>query len=282
MDQVRKEVLLRTFARLIRDVTEYIPGPDMGTNEQCMAWIHDESGRVVGLPRVVGGIPLDEVGATGLGLAVAAEVAAPEIGLALGGARVAVQGFGAVGRHAARFLVERGAKLVAAADSSGAAYHPGGLDVAALIRHKQQGASVGSFPGGRALARDAIIGVECDVWIPAARPDVLTETTVRQLKAKLVLQGANIPATEGAEAWMHAHGILSIPDFIANAGGVICGAVEYGGGTETQAMAAIAEKVRANTAEVLERARHGHLPPREAAVALAKGRVVEAMSYRRP
>ena len=102
-----------------------------------------------------------------------------------------------------------------------------------------------------------------------------------QIKAKLVLQGANIPATEGAERWMHSHGVLSVPDFIANAGGVICAAVEYRGGTETQAMATVAEKIRANTAEVLARARQNHVPPRQAAVEMARGRVVEATSYRR-
>jgi glutamate dehydrogenase/leucine dehydrogenase len=277
----QKEALVRTFARLIRDVTEYIPGPDMGTDEACMGWIEDEIGRVVGLPRVLGGIPLDEIGATGLGLAVAAEVACPEAGITLAGARVAVQGFGAVGRHAARYLAERGARLVAAADSRGAVHQPGGLEIAGLIEHKQHGAPVSTFPGGRPLPREDVVGVECDIWIPAARPDVLTEANVVQLKAKLVLQGANIPATAGAERWMHAHDVLVVPDFIANAGGVICAAVEYHGGSETQAMAAVAEKIRANTGEVLARARRGRLPPREAAVAMARGRVIEAMSYRR-
>ena len=276
-----KERLIRTFARLIGDLRDYVPGPDMGTNEECMAWIADEIGRVVGLPRVVGGIPLDEIGATGLGLAVAAEVAAPEAGVSLDGARCAVQGFGAVGRHASRFLAERGAKLVAASDSEGAVHRPEGLDIAALTAHKQRGASVGTFPGGRPLPRDELIGVDCDIWIPAARPDVLTEDNVERLKAKLVLQGANIPATDRAEEWMHAHGILSVPDFIANAGGVICASVEYHGGSESQAMATIAEKIRANTAEVLARAGAGSLLPRQAAIETARSRVAEAMSYRR-
>lgn len=108
----QQETLIRTFARLIRTLTAYIPGPDMGTNEVCMAWIKDEINRVVGLPRVVGGIPLDEIGATGCGPAMAAEVAAPAVGLALQGARLAVQGFGAVGQHAARCLAKRGVTLV--------------------------------------------------------------------------------------------------------------------------------------------------------------------------
>lgn len=277
-----KERLVRTFARLIRNLTDYIPGPDMGLNEACMAWIKDEIDRAVGLPRVLGGIPLDEIGATGFGLAVAAEVAAPVAGIKLEGARVAIQGFGAVGQHAARFLQERGARLVAAADSRGAIYNPQGLAVGALIEHKRGGASVATFAGGRPLDPERLVGVDCEIWIPAARPDVLTETNVGQLKARLILQGANIPATAAAERWMHEHGILSIPDFIANAGGVICASVEYHGGTQQQAFATIEEKIHTNTVAVLERVKHEGLLPRAAAVRLARSRVEEAQSYRKP
>ncbi len=104
-----KQRLMRAFAKAIRDLSEYIPGPDMGTDETCMAWTHDEIQRAVGLPRVLGGIPLDEIGATGYGLAACAEVAAEFCELQLNGATVAIEGFGNVGRHAARFLAEKGA-----------------------------------------------------------------------------------------------------------------------------------------------------------------------------
>lgn len=206
----------------------------------------------------------------------------PERGrLSLAGARVAVQGFGAVGRHAARFLSERGGRLVGVSDSRGAVRDPAGLNVEALIGHKEGGAPVSAFPGGEPMERDDLVGLDCDIWIPAARPDVLTEKNVGRLKAEVILQGANIPATEAAESWMHQHGILSVPDFIANAGGVICAAVEYRGGTEMQAMATIEEKIRANTAEVLERATAAGVPPRRAAVEMACSRVREAMRYGR-
>jgi glutamate dehydrogenase (NAD(P)+) len=102
------------------------------------------------------------------------------------------------------------------------------------------------------------------------------------MQAKLVLQGANIPATEAAERWMHAHSILSIPDFIANAGGVICAAVEYHDGTQSQAFATIAEQIRANTAEMLVQMQQQQVLPREAAVQIARRRIAEAMTYRRP
>jgi glutamate dehydrogenase (NAD(P)+) len=142
--------------------------------------------------------------------------------------------------------------------------------------------SVHTFPHGQPLDGNHFVGVECGIWLPAARPDVLTTENVDQMQAKLVLQGANIPATEAAERWMHAHGILSIPDFIANAGGVICAAVEYHDGTQSQAFATIAEKIRANTAEMLAQMKQQQVLPREAAVQMARRRVEEAMAYHRP
>jgi glutamate dehydrogenase (NAD(P)+) len=276
-----KERLVRAFARAIGSLAEYIPGPDMGTDERCMAWVKDEIGRAVGLPRVLGGIPLDEIGATGWGVAIAAEVAAPEAGISLDGARVAIEGFGAVGQHAARFLAARGARLVAASDSRGAIHDPAGLSVDALMAHKRAGRPLSEFPGARVIARDALLGVPCEIWVPAARPDTLTADNVGALQTRLVIQGANIPATDPAERWMQAHGILSVPDFIANAGGVICAAIEYHGGTQTQAFAAIEERIRANTRETLERARAEGGLPRDAATTVARARVCEAMRYRR-
>lgn len=277
----RKAALVRTFAHALRGETDYIFGPDMGTDETCMAWVKDEIGRAVGLPAAIGGIPLDEIGATGWGLANAAEVAAPRCGLAIAGARVAVQGFGAVGRHAARFLVEKGAVLVAASDTGGTLIDEQGLDVDALSRLKSGHKSVCDHARGRKLDRDAVIDADCDIWIPAARPDVIREENVGRLRAKLVLQGANIPFTLGAEKALHERGAIVVPDFIANAGGVICAAMEYAGATERAAFEAIAEKIRANTAAVLDAAKARGVLPRQAAFELAAARVRAAMGMRR-
>ena len=216
-----KEELIRAFAGGIRHLVDYVPGPDMGTDERSMAWVRDEIGRAVGLPRELGGIPIDQIGATGLGCAVAAEVAAEARGMTLKGARVAVQGFGAVGRHAARELVVRGSVLVAASDNRGTLIHPDGIDVSVLTKIKGEGGSVLDYPEGRKADGAAVIGVDCDIWVPAARPDVITEANASELKAKIVIEGANIPATATAEAIMQASGVLIVPDFIANAGGVI-------------------------------------------------------------
>jgi glutamate dehydrogenase (NAD(P)+) len=277
----KKEELIRAFAAALRNEVDYIFGPDMGTDEQCMAWVKDEIGRAVGLPREIGGIPLDEVGATGFGLRHATEAALPYCTFPLAGARVVVQGFGAVGRHAARFLVEGGAKLVAASDSRGTIHDPEGLDVTALAALKDQGKSVAELGRGRRLDREAVLDVECDIWIPAARPDVIREDNVSRLRTKLVVSGANIGVTYEAERRLHERGVVCVPDFIANAGGVICAAMEYRGATQASAFEVIAEKIRANTDEVLRSAERERCIPRDAAVALASSRVRRAMATRR-
>ncbi|HVP09052.1 MAG TPA: Glu/Leu/Phe/Val dehydrogenase dimerization domain-containing protein, partial [Burkholderiales bacterium] len=157
MGREHKQALMRGFAHALRNETDYIFGPDMGSDETCMAWIKDEIGRAVGLPREIGGIPLDEIGATGWGVAHAAEVAAPFAKLALRGARVAIQGFGAVGKHAARFLAEKGALLVAASDTTCTLHDAAGLDIAALIALKESGRGLAEHPRGRKLSRDDIV-----------------------------------------------------------------------------------------------------------------------------
>jgi glutamate dehydrogenase (NAD(P)+) len=281
MQPADKEQIIRAFAAAVRDIHDFIPGPDMGTDEQAMAWVRDEIGRSVGLPSELGGIPLDEIGATGFGICVAADVAKSHVDLDLAGARVAVQGFGSVGKHAARRLVERGSIIVAVADSSGAIIDPAGLDVEALIALKARGEHVVDFAQGRKLEREAIIGVDCDILIPAARPDAVHGDNVDSVKASLIVQGANIGVTEEAEATLHRRGVLCLPDFISNAGGVICAAVEYHDGTQSQAFATIREKISANTAEVLARVRETGCLPRAAAVTMAAERVRTAMRMRR-
>jgi glutamate dehydrogenase (NAD(P)+) len=281
MPAPEKERLIRAFATAIAPLVDYIPGPDMGTDETAMAWIYDEIRRAVGLPSEIGGIPLDEIGATGFGVAVAAEIAAPFAGFSLEGARVVVQGFGAVGEHAARFLARRGARLVGVADIDGAVSAPEGLDLEALVALKRMGKSVVEHRHGRILTRDAVVAIPCDIWIPAARPDVLRADNVDRLDCKLVVQGANVPVTKEAERRMFERGVVSVPDFIANAGGVIAGAVEYGGGVEATAFAAITEKVGRNTRLTLERAREMRIPPVEAATTLAVDRLKKMTQFRR-
>jgi glutamate dehydrogenase/leucine dehydrogenase len=183
MPPQQKERLIRAFAGAIAGLTEYVPGPDMGTDELAMGWVYDEIHRAVGLPRELGGIPLDEIGATGFGLAAAVEVACNAINLELKGARLAVQGFGAVGKHAARFLSQKGCILVACSDGRGTLSAADGLDVNALFSLKNTGKPVIDFPGGEKAGTEAIIDIPCDIWIPAARPDVLNKTNAGEAES---------------------------------------------------------------------------------------------------
>jgi glutamate dehydrogenase (NAD(P)+) len=281
MPKEQKELLMRGLAHSLKEVDQYIFAPDMGTNEECMAWIKDEVNRVVGLPREIGGIPLDEIGATGWGLLHVTQIALQHLNIPMNGAKVAVQGFGSVGMNVARFLVQSGALIIAVADTGGTVYNAQGLDIEALITLKESHSSVTSYTDAEALSSDAIIDIICDIWIPAARPDVIHKDNVHRLQTKLVIEGANIPITYEAEKILHDHGILCIPDFIANAGGVICAAMEYHGATQKTAFEAIEEKLHENTKMVLKESEKKGILPRETAVSLAIARVEKAMNFNR-
>lgn len=277
---VNREQVIRTFARSIKNMSEYIPGPDMGTDESSMAYIYDETSRAVGLPRELGGIPLDEMGSTGYGVAECADVAKDYIGLDLKGARVVIEGFGNVGKPAARFLSQKGAILVGASDSKGTIFNSNGIDIEELIRIKESTGSVTNYEKGEVLKTSDLLMIHTDILIPAARPDVITDANADVVDAKLIIQGANIPITESAEKTLHDRGILIVPDFVANAGGVITASVEYHGGTESIALDRIRTTIRRNTKEILDKVYQDKSYPRDTAVGIAKHRVLRAMKYR--
>ncbi len=274
------EEAIRYFGRSIRTLPQYIPGPDMGTDESCMAWIRDENKDVIGLPKVLGGVPLDEIGATGYGLVVCAQAAEPYSGIRIDGSTVSIQGFGNVGRPVAKFMAERGAKIICVTDRDGSIYDANGFDVDTLLEVMEKTGGVTSYPNATVIEGDGFLDVECDFFVPAAQKDVITMENVSRVKCKVVLQGANIPVRRDAEEKLAEMGILSLPDILANAGGVICGAVEYSGGTESQAMTVIHDKIRHNTIEVMEKVRSHELLPRNAALEIAQSRVRSAGSYR--
>jgi glutamate dehydrogenase (NAD(P)+) len=275
------ERVMRAFGQAIRQLAEYIPGPDMGTNETSMAYVNDEIGRAVGLPGVLGGVPLDELGATGVGVAVCAGVVSKSGGPDLAGARVVIQGFGAVGSHAARALAEQGAVVIAASDSQGATWNPDGLDVAALRSYKRSVGGVAGFGGGRSVPRDDVIGLDCEFLVPAAQPDVVTTDNAGKVSARVILEGANIPVTSQAEDQLAGRGVLCVPDVVANSGGVICAAAEYRGAGRAEAFAEIEEKIGGATAELLDRIRVTGLSPRAAAEQMAHERLGRALALRR-
>lgn len=131
------------------------------------------------------------------------------------------------------------------------------------------------------MPRDALLGVPCDIWIPAARPDVIHDDNVDQLQAHIVAMGANIPITASAELTLHERGVICLPDFIVNAGGVICGAMEYLDASPTAAFDAIRDRISANTIEILDRSKAEQIPLRAAAIELAEDRIHAAMATRR-
>ncbi len=275
-----KEILIRSFAKAIKDIKDYIPGPDMGTNEICMAWIKDEINRSVGLPRDIGGIPLDEIGATAYGLSVAIDVSKDFAHINLNEATIVIQGFGSVGKHAAIFLKNMGSKIIAVSDSSVCVYNSKGLDVEQIINHKNKTGSLKNYQNAQILDREKIIEIKCDILIPAARPDVINTSNINKLNTKLIAPGANIPMSAEIEEKLFSQGIMVLPDFIVNAGGVICAAVEYAGGTKNIAINTIEEKIRSNIQEVLIQSNEKKLSPRKIALDLVNKKIKTAMSYK--
>ena len=169
---------------------------------------------------------------------------------------------------------------MAVSDTGGTIYNPKGLDYQELMRIKTSRKSVVNYADGNAKKGEEIFSLDVDILLPAATPDVIHKGNVDMVKARLVLQGANIPVTKEAEETLQRKGILTVPDFIANAGGVIMAAMEYARKGEQDAFGAIASRIKANTTLILEKSENEKIVPRQAAVAIAKERVLKAMKYR--
>ena len=212
-----------------------IPAPDVNTNEQVMAWMMDTysmnqgttaTGVVTGKPIDLGG-SLGRREATGRGVYTVGVEAAHHIGLKIEGARLAVQGFGNVGGIAAKLFAEAGALVVAVQDHGGTVYREAGLDVPALLAHVQQNGSVAGFPGAEKIEDNAFWGVPCDILIPAALEQQITEANAGRITARLVIEGANGPTTPEADDILQERNVLVVPDVIANAGGVTVSYFEW-------------------------------------------------------
>jgi glutamate dehydrogenase (NAD(P)+) len=213
-----------------------IPAPDMNTDEQVMAWILDtysqgtgrlQHGVVTGKPIALGG-SLGRRQATGRGAIYCAISALTKSGRREEGARVAIQGFGNVGRHAAICAaLEQTMKVVAVSDITGAVYNPNGLDIAALVEHADRVGGVVGFPGGDAITPEELLATDCEILLPAATAGVINESNAGLIRAPFVVEGANAPTTPGADAILEANGTMVIPDILANAGGVTVSYFEW-------------------------------------------------------
>jgi len=212
-----------------------IPAPDVNTNGQIMAWMMDTysmnvgataTGVVTGKPVDLGG-SLGRVEATGRGVFTVGVEAAKLTGLTIEGARVAVQGFGNVGGTAGKLFADAGAKVVAVQDHTGTIRNAKGFDVPALLAHVAAKGGVGGFAGGEAMDAKDFWSVDCDILIPAALEGQITKDNAGQIKAKMVIEGANGPTTPEADDILNDKGVLVLPDVIANAGGVTVSYFEW-------------------------------------------------------
>ncbi|MDB5763572.1 MAG: glutamate dehydrogenase [Herminiimonas sp.] len=213
-----------------------IPAPDVNTNEQIMAWMMDTysmnqgstaSGVVTGKPISLGG-SLGRHEATGRGVFVVGCEAAAKRGMDIKGARIVVQGFGNVGGVAARLFAEAGARVVAVQDHVTTVVREGGLDIVALQSHVAANGSVAGFSGAEEVRdRAQFWGIDCDILVPAALEQQITEANAHDIRAKIILEGANGPTTPAADDILHEKGILVVPDVIANAGGVTVSYFEW-------------------------------------------------------
>jgi len=218
----------RALARFIGPKFD-VPAPDVYTDAQTMAWIMDEYSEMVGYNAfgVVTGKPVHVGGslgrneATSRGLMYTVIEAAKHLGLGLKGAKVAVQGYGNVGFHAAKLLKEFGCKIIAVSDSRGGIYNLKGLDPEKVMEHKSKTGSVLGYDGCKGLTNEEILELDCDVLVPAALESQITKVNAGRIKAKIVAEGANGPTTPEADEILFRSGVFVIPDILANSGGVI-------------------------------------------------------------
>ncbi|CAA6657142.1 unnamed protein product [Spirodela intermedia] len=231
------ERLTRVFTQKIHDLIGIhtdIPAPDMGTNSQTMAWILDEYSKFHGhSPAVVTGKPIDLGGslgreaATGRGVVYATEALLAEYGKSISGMTFVIQGFGNVGSWAARLIHERGGRIIALSDITGAMEDPRGIDIPALLKHKGEGGLLNDFQGATPMDANELLIHECDVLLPCALGGVLNRENAGEVKAKFIIEAANHPTDPEADEILSKKGVVILPDIYTNAGGVTVSYFEW-------------------------------------------------------
>ncbi|KAH0658317.1 hypothetical protein MTR67_027205 [Solanum verrucosum] len=231
------ERLTRVFTQKIHDligINTDVPAPDMGTNSQTMAWMLDEYSKFHGhSPAIVTGKPIDLGGslgrdaATGRGVVYATGALLAEYGKNIKDLTFVIQGFGNVGAWAAKLIHEKGGKVIAVSDITGAVKNPNGLDIAALMNHKEATGALTGFSGGDSMNSDELLTHECDVLIPCALGGVLNRENADHIKAKFIIEAANHPTDPEADEILCKKGVVILPDIYANAGGVTVSYFEW-------------------------------------------------------
>ena len=231
------EILTKRFTQKLAPVIgvhEDVPAPDVNTNPQVMAWMFEEYSKAHGYtPAIVTGKPLELGGAsgrleaTGHGVAFVTRRACRELSIDLEGARIAVQGFGNVGSHAARRLAELGARVIALSDVYGGVYAEPGIDIPAAQAHVAEAGRLAGLPGTEAIGNDALLQLPCEVLIPAALDGTVHCDNEAGLRARVVVEAANMPVTHMADESLADRGVIVVPDILANAGGVTASYFEW-------------------------------------------------------
>ena len=274
----KKKEIITAFAEALKEYCPklYVAGPDMNTGEEEMGWFSKalkNKKACTGKPKSLGGLP-HELGSTGFGVFHSMMSAIEHLNLHKEKLTVAVEGFGNVGWFVSKFLSEHNIKLIGVSDSKGVIYNRKGLNFNKLDETKKKTGSVTNYKDGNVLSTSSIISLDADILITAAIPDLINVSDVNKIKAKLIVEGSNIPMTYETESLLHKKGVLVIPDFVANAGGVISSYVEFIGGNKEKMFKMVKEKVINNTNLVLERPNKA-ITPRDYALKIARERIMK-------
>lgn len=289
-DELKQE-FIKSFARAIKPFVpkKYIPGPDVNTTEKEMRSFAEELGiwkSSTGKPadyclknpktgKKMCGLP-HELGSTGFGVAHSAIIATEVAKFDIKNMKVAIEGFGNVGEFAFKHLQEMGAKIVAVSGSRGGVYDENGLDLNILMSLKSQKKPVTEYPNGKKINQGEILELPVDVLITASVTDVINENNKDKIKAKIIVEGSNIPMKESIEDELFNKGIIIVPDFVANAGGVISSYAEYRGYSPDKMFKLVQNKIRACTKTVMEKSLSENKNPRKIAMEIAMGKISDS------
>ena len=290
------QTITRSFMDKIEKIlgpTRDIPAPDVNTNAQTMAWMMDEYGKLHGhTPAICTGKPIELEGsygreaATGRGCVFMFREAAPQIGLTPADTTFAVQGFGNVGSWAARIMQQLGCKMVGVSDVHGAIRSDEGIDADRLADFLADGGQITDFEGAEPIPAEDLLGIECDVLIPAALGGMIHEHNADSINCRMLIEGANSPTTPAADDILHEKGVHVIPDVMANAGGVVCSYFEWVQNlqhfrwTEREVNDKLGTVMRRAYREVAGRAKQEKVSLRHSAYLVGIERVVEASRTR--
>ena len=287
------ERLTRRFTATLMDDLgpfKYVPAPDVYTDEQVMAWIMDTYSTIKGysVPEVVTGKPVSLGGslgrreATGRGVAICAREAAKILNLDIRKLTIAIQGFGNVGSNAAKVLASMGAKIIAVSDSTGGIYNPEGINPEKLFEFKSKTGRVSNFPDAKNIPKDEVLTIECDILIPAALENQINGKNAKEIKAKIICEGANGPTTPEADTILSRNEVFIVPDILANTGGVTVSYFEWVQNltrerwSEEEVNSKLEQKMIKSFYDVYRTAEKENVDMRTAAMILAVKRVTDA------